>query len=186
MKIEGKTPVVLVATNDLVFLEFITEVLKGEGFEVLVADDGNLALSVMFREPFDLALFDVNMPHWNGITLCKILKSSPPSRLVPVVLITGDTAPEIRIEGIDAGADEFASKSVNIEELKARLRSLLKLKFYTDELEHAEGVLFSLAKSIEARDRYTRGHCERLSAYSVALAEKLRRQANRAGPRHAL
>jgi cyclic di-GMP phosphodiesterase len=174
MRVEGKTPVVLVAISDSVFLEFISGVLKGEGYEVLIADDGNEAVRVLFQQPFDLALLDVNMPHWNGITLCKILKSSPQSRLVPVVLITDDADSECRIEGINAGADEFASKSVNIDELKARLRSLLKLKFYTDELEHAEGVLFSLARCIEARDRYTRGHCERLSTYSVALAEKLR------------
>jgi putative two-component system response regulator len=77
------------------------------------------------------------------------------------------------MEGITCGADDFLNKPVNRLELLARTRSLLRLKEFTDELENAETVLFSLALSIEAKDPYTRGHCDRLSAYSVALAERL-------------
>ena len=174
MRSDDKKPTILLATNDRVFLDFISNLLLSENYTVLAAEDGNQAVEFLFKDQFDLALLDVNMPYWNGITLCKILKSTPETRLVPVVLITDEASAESRIEGITAGADEFLAKSIHTEELKARLRSLIKLKFYTDELEHAEGVLFSLARSIEARDRYTRGHCERLSSYSVALAEKLK------------
>ncbi|PYU14088.1 MAG: metal-dependent phosphohydrolase, partial [Acidobacteria bacterium] len=71
------------------------------------------------------------------------------------------------------GADDFLSKPINKEELLARVRSLLRLKQFTNELENAETVLFSLALSIEAKDPYTEGHCDRLSKYSVALAERL-------------
>jgi HD-GYP domain-containing protein (c-di-GMP phosphodiesterase class II) len=65
------------------------------------------------------------------------------------------------------------SKPIDFNELLARTRSLIKLKQYTDEMENAEAVLFSLALSIEARDPYTRGHCERLSAMSARLAERM-------------
>jgi putative two-component system response regulator len=71
------------------------------------------------------------------------------------------------------GADDFLTKPVNKHELLARVHSLLRLKQFTDELDNAEAVLFSLALSIEAKDPYTEGHCDRLSKYSVAVADKL-------------
>src|SRR5438552_11678375 len=103
--------------------------------------------------------------------LCRRLKSHPDTRLVPVVLITGLSATQDRVQGIEAGADDFLTKPVEREQLLARVRSLLKQKAYTDELERAGSVLFALARSIEGKDPYTEGHCERLAAYSSRLAE---------------
>jgi putative two-component system response regulator len=80
---------------------------------------------------------------------------------------------EDRIRGIDAGADDFLTKPINPPELQARVRSLLRLKRQTDDLDSAESVIFSLALTIEARDAYTDGHCHRLSAYASALGEAL-------------
>jgi putative two-component system response regulator len=117
-------------------------------------------------DQIDLALLDVMMP-------CRTIKSKPETRLIPVVLVTGLTDSGDRIQGIEAGADDFLGKPVNKEELLARVRSLLRLKQFTDELENAETVLFSLALSIEAKDPYTEGHCGRLSKYFVALAKRL-------------
>jgi putative two-component system response regulator len=109
----------------------------------------------------------------NGFEVCRRIKATPETRLTPVILITGLSATEDRIEGINAGADDLLSKPIDFNELLARSRSLLRLKQFTDELENAEAVLFSLAYSIEARDPYTRGHCERLAEMSARLAEKL-------------
>jgi putative two-component system response regulator len=114
------------------------------------------------------------MPGMSGFEVCRRIKAAPETRLTPVVLITGLSETEDRIKGINAGADDFLSKPIDINELLARTRSLLRLKQYTDELENAEAVLFSLAHSIEARDPYTRGHCERLSEMSARLGEKLK------------
>jgi putative two-component system response regulator len=83
------------------------------------------------------------------------------------------SAVEDRVRGIEAGADDLLSKPVAQTELLARLRSLVSLKTFTDELERAESVLFSLAESIEGKDPYTKGHCERLSRYSAALGRTL-------------
>jgi putative two-component system response regulator len=71
------------------------------------------------------------------------------------------------------GADDFLSRPVDRIELLARVNSLLKLKYRTDELERAESVLFTLARSIEGKDPYTHGHCERLSDYSARLGVHL-------------
>lgn len=130
-------------------------------------------MQTLSTTPIDVVLLDVRMPEKDGFAVCREIKSNPDTRLIPVVLVTASTASADRIQGIEYGADDFLSKPVNREELLARVRSLLRLKQFTDELENAETVLFSLALSIEAKDPYTQGHCDRLSQYSVALAERL-------------
>lgn len=114
---------------------------------------------------------DVNMPGIDGIEVCRRLKTDPKTRLIPVVLITTLTANEDRIRGIEAGADDFLSKPPVIAELEARVRSLTRLKRYTDELDSAESVTLSLGLTIEARDPYTKGHCQRLAKYATRWAD---------------
>jgi putative two-component system response regulator len=164
---------ILVADDNEMNRELLCDILTGEGYRVICSEDGSQALSVINSRSIDLALLDVIMPGKTGLDLCQIIKSKPETRFTPVVLVTGLTSVEERIRGIRAGADDFLSKPVNSQELLARTRSLLRLKEYTDELENAETVLFSLALSIEAKDPYTKGHCDRLSAYSEALGRRL-------------
>jgi putative two-component system response regulator len=121
----------------------------------------------------DLVLCDVQMPEMSGLELCHALKQANRTRLLPVVLITGHADRENRILAIEAGADDFIAKPFDIVELRARIRSLVRLKSYTDELESAESVLLSLALTVEARDPYTHGHCERLGRYAVAIGRHL-------------
>lgn len=147
--------------------------LRREGYEVHDASDGTSALTACISVQPDLILLDVLMPGMDGFEVCKRIKARPETRLTPVVLITGLSDAGDRIKGINAGADDFLSKPIDLNELLARTRSLIKLKQYTDELEHAESVLFSLALSIEARDPYTRGHCDRLAKMSSRLGETL-------------
>jgi putative two-component system response regulator len=151
-------------------LEFL---LRREGFEVRDAADGPSAIQECATFRPDLILLDIMMPGMDGFEVCRRIKATPETRLTPVVLITGLTATEDRIMGINSGADDFLSKPIDLNELLARTRSLLRLKQYTDELENAEAVLFSLAHSIEARDPYTHGHCERLAEMSARMGERL-------------
>jgi len=151
-------------------LEFL---LRREGFEVRDAADGPTAIQECATFRPDLILLDIMMPGMNGFEVCRHIKATPETRLTPVVLVTGLTTTEDRITGINAGADDFLSKPIDLNELLARTRSLLRLKQYTDELENAEAVLFSLAHSIEARDPYTHGHCERLAEMSARMGERL-------------
>ena len=103
------------------------------------------------------------MPGQSGFAVCRAAKDRPETRLTPIVLITGLGRVEDRIQGIEAGADDFLNKPVRKEELLARVKSLVRIKRFTDELESAETVVFTLAASIEAKDPYTEGHCDRLS-----------------------
>lgn len=166
-------PTILIVDDDPAFRNLLAGLLRPQGFEIVTAGDGHEALEEFARREPDLVLLDVQMPRMGGFEVCRHLKQNPETRLTPVVLVTGLAATEDRIQGIEAGANEFLSKPVDRNELLARVRSLLALKGYTDELERAESVLFALARSIEGKDPYTEGHCERLSDYSSRLGERV-------------
>jgi putative two-component system response regulator len=167
------TGTILVADDQATNRELLDELLTTQGFRVVTVPDGAAAVEELTRTQIDLVLLDVMMPHLNGFEACQKIKSNPETYLIPVVLITALSDKQDRIEGIKAGADDFLTRPVDRAELLARVRSLLKLKHRTDELERAEAVLFSLARSIEGKDPYTHGHCERLSNYSARLGEHL-------------
>src|SRR5258708_5893084 len=135
----------------------------------MTASGANEAEEMVHSQKPDLILLDVVMPGKSGYELCRELKDDPVTRLIPVVMVTGLSNREDRVRGIEAGADDFLSKPLYPEELFARLKSLLKLKEFTDELENAEAVLLALALGIEARDPYTGNHCERLAGYATDL-----------------
>ena len=164
---------VLIADDEEANRKMLASMLRRDGYHILLAKDGQEADELFASAPVDLALLDVRMPVRTGFELCRAIKGNPKTRLIPVVLITGLSSTNDRIAGIQCGADDFLSKPVSREELSARVRSLLLLKQFTDELDSAETVLFSLARSIEAKDPYTEGHCARLSKYSVDLAKAL-------------
>ena len=167
------TGTILVADDQASNRELFSELLTVQGFRVVTASDGLEALDQLGRVATDLVLLDVMMPQLNGFKVCEKIKANPDTYLIPVILVTGLSDKENRIEGIRAGADDFLTRPVDRTELLARVRSLLKLKQRTDELECAEAVLFSLARSIEGKDPYTHGHCERLAEYSASLGEHL-------------
>jgi putative two-component system response regulator len=160
---------VLIADDEPANLAVLTRLVKRLGCQVVSAADGQAALDAVGSERPDLVLLDVNMPRLDGFEVCRSIKQHPPTRLLPVVLITGLSASDDRIRGIDAGADDFLCKPFDSGELEARVRSLVQLKHHTDGLDSAESVVMSLARTIEARDPYTSGHCERLAEYATAL-----------------
>src|ERR1700756_2033252 len=169
----GNHESILVADDNEANRDLLSTLLSAEGYQVVCVADGQQALARLNGDSIDLALLDVVMPRPTGFELCQAMKSKAETRLIPVILLTSLNSDHDRIHGIMCGADDFLNKPVNKHELLARVHSLLRLKHFTDELDNAESVLFSLALTIEAKDPYTEGHCDRLSKYSVALGEKL-------------
>jgi putative two-component system response regulator len=167
------TGTILVADDQAVNRELLEELLTTQGFKVITVSDGADVVPELIRSQVDLVLMDVMMPLITGFQACEKIKNNPDTYLIPVILITALSDKQDRIEGIKMGADDFLSRPVDRTELLARVRSLLRLKQRTDELERAESVLFSLAQSIEGKDPYTHGHCERLAEYSARLGEQL-------------
>jgi len=164
---------ILVVDDQEANFSLVEATLAPQGYEIRHAADGERALELVAADPPDLILLDVMMPGLDGYEVCARLKQDERTRLIPVIMLTSLSDIEDKIRGIEAGADDFLSKPFQQAELSARARSLLRLKQFTDDLEHAEDVLCTLALSVEAKDPYTEGHCERLSHYSVALGRSL-------------
>jgi putative two-component system response regulator len=164
---------ILVVDDNLVNAALLKELLASHGYPAIAVQSAAAAEAEIRREPPDLILLDVVMPGKSGIELCRDLKSDPNTRLIPIVMITGLSAREDWMKGIGAGADDFLTKPIKPEELFARVSSLLKLKEFTDELETVDSVLCTLGLSVESRDPYTEGHCERLARNATDLGRFL-------------
>jgi putative two-component system response regulator len=145
--------------------------LSVEGYEVLEADSGPIALKRVVEVKPDLILLDVMMPGMDGFEVCRRLKEDEQTRLIPVVFITALNDMRSRIMGIEVGGDDFLSKPFDRLELSARVKSLVRQKRLNEDLDHAEQVLFSIARAIESRDPDTGDHCERLVSMSKAFGE---------------
>ncbi len=167
--IHRRVPRVLVVDDNPDMAELMRELLASRGYDVVTVSDAGQAEAEIHRHVPDLILSDVVMPGRSGYELCHQLKNDPATRLIPFLLITGLSDREDKVKGIEAGADDFLNKPIFPAELFARVKSLLKLKEFTDELETAESVLCTLGRSVEARDPYTEGHCERLAKRAEAL-----------------
>jgi len=166
-------PQILIADDEAENREMLADLLQAEGYAVISAADGHDCLHAFSSHRPDVVLLDVHMPGPDGFAVCRMIKSDPETRLVPVIMVTGLSHTQDRVRGIECGADDFLTKPIDRSQLIARVRSLLSLKSFTDELERAESVLCALAASIEGKDPYTAGHCERLSNLSAMLGEAI-------------
>lgn len=143
------------------------------GYDVRQASDGMEALEAIEADEPDLILLDVEMPRMDGITLCRRLKADPVRRLVPVIILTAYQDRATRIAGLEAGADDFLTKPFDSAELLARTKALLRDRELNKQLDAAEGVILAIARIVEARDRYTVHHAERVGLYSREIGRAL-------------
>jgi putative two-component system response regulator len=165
---------ILVVDDDALNQKLMEGLLLPHGYDVHKVASGSEALYIMAREDIDLVLLDVMMPGMDGFEVCRAIKADAETRMTPVILITALDDVETKIRGIEAGADDFITKPPNREELTARVKSLLKLKKLNGNLTSMENVLFSLAKSVEAKDRYTQDHVDRVCELAVAIGKEMR------------
>jgi putative two-component system response regulator len=164
---------ILVVDDDFAVAFFLRQLLESEGYHVVVAGDGVQALQRIGERPPDLVLLDLDMPHLGGYEVCRRVKRDPATRLLPVLILTGQTSSESRLRAWELGADEFLTKPFQNVEVLARCRSLLRLKRLTDALDSAESVVFAFARAVEAKSPYTRGHAGRVATLVLALADRL-------------
>ena len=109
--------------------------LDSEGYDVIIARDGEEALEKIKNDSPDLILLDVMMPKMNGFEVCQNLKRNESTRFIPIILVTALNEIEDKVKGVEAGADDFICKPFNKYELLVRVKSLLRIKHLHDELE---------------------------------------------------
>lgn len=171
----GSRPItrVMIVDDEPVVAEVLRRLLVKEGYHADVFHDGQAALDALPEVRPHLVLLDVNMPGLSGIDVCRRLKQDLAHRLTPVVMVTGQAQRDARLEGLEAGADDFLAKPVDPQELMIRVRSLVRIKRYTDDLDSAASLIVAMALLVEARDGNTEGHCHRMANYATALGRAL-------------
>ncbi len=164
---------ILIADDDRESGPFLRDLLEADGHRIRLVTSGEAALAACKAEPPDLVLVDLLAHGREGFDICRQLKENLGTRLTPVVIVTSLSQRADRLAGIVAGADDFILKPFDAELVKARVRSLISLKRYTDDLESAEAIIVGLGATIEARDPLTRGHCQRLASYATTFGRAL-------------
>ena len=158
-----RTRVALLVDDEPDVRSFLEGSLIAQGYWPLRAASGEEALRLLESVVPSVVQTDVDMPGMNGLELTRHIKAHPDLQLVPVIILTGIDDLHARVAGLDAGADDFFAKPVDLLELHARLAALARTKALVDELEQAERIIRALGLTIEARDPYTAGHCARLA-----------------------
>ncbi len=183
---------------NLVVIDDNPEVLKlmklllSDEFDLHLASSGEEGLALIREKMPDLVLSDVMMPGMDGQQLCHRIKEDESLKHIPVILVTARSGADMLNEGIEAGADDYVAKPFDSVELKARIRSLLRmrraeaelslvnrnLKMRTSDLVERQRSLFlamvkSLVSALEAKDKYTRDHSSRVTEFSLAIARAM-------------
>ncbi|MGF1480965.1 MAG: response regulator [Cyanophyceae cyanobacterium] len=125
---------VLVVDDSLDNLLLIQGILEAEGQEIILAKDGSTALELVKQNPPHLILLDVMMPEMDGFEVTRRIRENRKLPFIPILLITAYDQPSA-VRALDGGADDFIRKPVDVDELLARVRSLLRLKHSVDEKE---------------------------------------------------
>ena len=168
------SPTILVVDDEPLNVTLLEANLLPLNYKVIKAYNGKDALGLLSKTDVDLILLDVMMPVMDGYEVCRRVKGSEATRLIPIIMVTALDDIEAKIAGIEAGVDDFLTKPPNKVELLARTRSLINIKRLNDNLTSIESVLFSLAKTVEAKDKYTQGHVERVANLALTLGRKIR------------
>jgi putative two-component system response regulator len=160
---------VLIVDDDEMALAALSTTLAKAGYRVETAADGKTALEVVRAGRCRLVISDWQMPGMNGLELCRAVRESDLPGYVYVILLTANDAPEQKVAGLSAGADDFVAKPYNSAELIARVRSGERVL----TLETRDVAIFAMAKLAESRDPETGAHLERVRSYSKVLAQQL-------------
>lgn len=142
-------------------------------YYLIEAANGRYALKKVFEEKPDLIILDTMLPGVDGYSVLAILKNSEDTQNSPVVLLTSSTGTDDKIKSLEKGADDFLPKPFNPLELRARVKSLLRLKDMQDDIKNLYALTNQLALALEANDPYWLNHSKRVAIYAEKLAQRV-------------
>lgn len=125
---------ILIVDDDPISRETLEDILYAQKYKLTFAENGIDSIKKVEENPPDLILMDIMMPKMNGIEACRKLKSDDKNKHIPIILVTALDSKDDMVKGLDAGADDFLTKPVNRIELRARVRSMLRIKKQYDDL----------------------------------------------------
>ena len=147
----NKSARILVVDDTPMNVKLLADVLRYEGYQVVTAAGGKEGLAKVDSEKPDLVLLDVMMPDLDGYAVCRAIRANPETAILPVVMVTALNPADERVKGLEAGADDFLSKPVNEPELLARVRSLLRIKEFHDQVQAQARELAEWNRTLEQR-----------------------------------
>ena len=162
---------ILAVDDSVTYLHELTDALKGEGYDVMLARSGEEALELLAVQAVDCILLDLIMPGLGGHATCQRIKAAPIVREVPLIMLTALENREAMIQGLGAGADDYISKSSEFDVLKARVRAQIRRKQFEDEHRRIREEL--LRRELEAAE--ARAATE-LAQTRAVLVEELERK----------
>lgn len=172
MEQERKNELVLIVDDTPQNLQLLGTILKQEGYQIAVANNGKLGIQMVKKVRPDIILLDVMMPVLNGFETCKVLNENPTTQNIPVIFLTEKTETEDIVKGFHCGAVDFITKPFISEELLARVRIHLKLKTVLRELEQKNSMLEKMVIIDGLTEIYNRKHI--LDRLEISIAESNR------------
>jgi two-component system, cell cycle response regulator len=173
----GQPACILVVDDHEDNVELLRARLEARGYRVEAAMDGQEALDKVLASPPDLILLDVMMPRVDGIEVVRRLKGNPDLPFIPIIMQTALETTEDKVEGLDAGADDYITKPINFAELEARVKSLLRIKALQEELARANATLLKMSQTDGLTGVDNRRHIEErlteMYQHATRLAEPL-------------
>jgi DNA-binding response OmpR family regulator len=141
---------ILVVDDEQEIRNLLDHFLKDQGYEVVLASDGNQALKLAAEENPQVIILDIKMPGLDGLEVCKLLKDKEQTRLIPIIVITGFE--DNKIEALNRGADDFVNKPFDMAEIAVRVKSALRIRHLTDELERAVAYIEELQEDLAKKE----------------------------------
>src|SRR2546423_169755 len=154
-------------------LELLEEYLRTWGYDVVFARDGAEALELYPRVDPSIIVLDVMMPVMDGYDACARIKEQPGGRTIPILMLTALTGREDKVRALECGADDFLNKPINKEELRTRIRSLVKIGGLRKELDSSENIILTLTYALENKDPRSGGHVQRVAEYAARFCDRL-------------
>lgn len=151
----------------------MVSILKTWGCVPVGLDSAEEARQLLDREKFDAVLLDLNLPGLNGNEFLKLLRAEPKHALLPVLMLTGEHGRDVRRLAAAAGVSVFMQKPFDAEELLLSLASLLTQKRVVETLEPSANLLYSLVRTLEAKDTYTCGHSEQVAMMATSIGREM-------------